>query len=144
MSVTTAFANDLLGLILTGTAISNIADNAASSPVTTLYISLHTASPAIDGNQATSETTYTGYTRVAVTRDTSGWTVADATGTNDAQITFGQCTASPGSAISHVGIGTSASGTGSLKLFAALTSAITMQVGTTPIFSINELDVTCS
>jgi hypothetical protein len=144
MSVTTAFGSDLLSLILTGTAISNIADNAAASPITSWYLSLHTASPGASGNQATSEAAYTGYARVAITRDTDGWTVSSASGSNDAQITFGQCTASPGSNITHVGIGTASTGSGSLKLYGSLTNAITMQVGATPIFSIGELDITCS
>jgi hypothetical protein len=144
MSTTTAFANELLSLILTGTAIANVADNAASSPITSWYISLHTASPGATGNQSTSETAYTGYARIEVTRDTDGWTIASANGSNDAQITFGQCSASPGSDITHVGIGSDETGAGTLKLFAALTNPITMQVGATPIFSIGELDISCS
>jgi hypothetical protein len=144
MSVTTSFANQLLALILEGTAIANIADNAASSPLANLYVSLHTASPGTSGNQATSETAYNGYARQAVVRTSSGWTAASGTSSNDAEIAFPICTASPGSDLLYVGIGTASSGNGTLLLYGALTSSIAMQVGTTPIFSVGELDVTCS
>lgn len=144
MSVTTAFASDILSLLLTATPIANIADNAASSPVTSWYISLHTASPGTSGDQSTNEASYSGYARVAVTRDTNGWTITTGVGSNDAQIAFGQCSANPGSNITHVGIGTASSGSGSLKIYGALAASIAMQVGTTPIFQIAELDLTCS
>lgn len=144
MSVTTTFANELLGLILEATAIANIADNAASSPLTSLYISLHTASPGIAGAQNTSETAYTGYARVAVARTAAGWTASSGDSDNDADITFAQCTAAPGSDLTHVGIGTAASGAGKLLFFGALSSTIVMQVGSTPLFSADNLDVICS
>jgi len=144
MSVTTTFANELLALILEGTAIANIADNAASSPLTTLYVSLHTASPGTSGSQNTSETGYTGYARRPINRDNTGWTAASGDSDNDADITFGQCTAAPGSDLTHVGIGTASSGAGKLLFYGALTSSIIMQVGATPLFSADNLDVICS
>lgn len=142
MSATNSFENSVLSLIFTGTAIASVADNAASSPATNLYISLHTGDPGETGNQSTSETTYTGYARLAVTRDTDGWTVASGAVTNDSEITYGQCTASPGSAITHVGIGLSLSGAGTLLMSNVLDNPITMQVGSTPIFSAGQLEVT--
>lgn len=144
MSVTTSFASDILSLLLTATPIANIADNAASSPIADWYISLHTASPGIAGDQTTNEAAYSGYARVSVARTVAGWTITNGSGSNDAQIAFGQCAANPGSAITHVGIGSASIGSGSLKIFGALSASITMQVGTTPIFQIAELDVTCS
>jgi hypothetical protein len=62
---------------------------------------------------------------------------------NDGELAFGQCTASPGSDITHVGLGTASSGAGTLLLFNALDASIAMQVGTVPIFSIGELEFTC-
>jgi hypothetical protein len=38
-----AFANDLPNLVVSATAITNVSSNAASSPTTNLYLSLHTA-----------------------------------------------------------------------------------------------------
>ena len=58
--ISNAFANDLLKLIFNATSISNLADNAGSSPLTNLYIALHTADPGAAGNQSTSEVNYTG------------------------------------------------------------------------------------
>lgn len=138
MSATNTLETAVLLHILNGTAI------AALSGVTTLYVSLHTADPGDAGSQNTSETTYTGYSRIAVSRDSSGWTVSGDTSSNTAEIPFGQCTASPGADLTHVGIGTASSGAGTLLLHPPLSNPIAMQVGSTPIFSAGELDVTCS
>lgn len=144
MSATNATETALLALIFNATTFEGIGQNDGSSPYTEFYISLHTADPGEAGSQNTSETAYTGYARISVVRDNTGWTVSGDTATNAADIEFGLCTASPGSNLTHVGIGTEVSGAGVLLLSAALTSSITMQVGTTPIFSAGELDITCS
>lgn len=144
MSVTTAFANQVLALFLEATAIANVADNAASAPITLLYISLHTASPGIAGNQTTNETAYSGYARQSIARSSAGWTVSSGADTNDSDISFPVCSANPGSDITHLGIGLSSSGFGALWLFGALDTSFAMQVGTTPIFSATELSVLCS
>ena len=73
MSKGDTFENDLLKLIFQAVAIANLADNAATGPLTNLYVSLHTADPGEAGNQSTSEATYTGYARVAVARTAGGW-----------------------------------------------------------------------
>lgn len=143
MSATNSLETSLLGLIFTATGITSIADNTATSPATNLYISLHTSNPGEAGGQDTGETTYTGYTRLAVARSASGWTVTGGSVTNDADVTFPQCTASPGSAITHVGIGLASTGAGTLLLTAALDDSVTMAVGTVPIFSAGLLEITC-
>ena len=71
MSKGNTFENDLLGLIFNGTAIANLADDAATSPLTELYVSLHTADPGEAGDQTTNECAYTSYARVAVARTSS-------------------------------------------------------------------------
>src|SRR3546814_3454931 len=76
MSAGDTWENDLQKLIWNATAIANIADNAATSPLTNLYVSLHTADPGEAGDQTTSEATYTSYVLVAVARTTAGWPVA--------------------------------------------------------------------
>jgi len=143
MSATNAVETALLELIFKGTTWASMAQNASSSPYTAYYISLHTAAPGETGDQTSSETAYTGYARVSVTRDGTGWTVSGNTATNAAEIAFAVCTASPGSAITHVGLGTASSGTGVLLLSNALDTSVTMQVGTVPIFSAGDLDFTC-
>lgn len=65
MSKGNTFENDWLLLIFNATAIANIADNAASAPLTNLYVSLHTADPGEAGDQTTNEAAYTSYARVA-------------------------------------------------------------------------------
>lgn len=132
MSKGNTFENDLLKLIFNATAIANIADNAATAPLTNLYVSLHTADPGEAGSQTTSETAYTGYARIAVARTTGGWTVTTNSVSPVANIDFGECTASPGAAITHVGIGTDSSGAGKLLYKGALDASITMAVGTIP------------
>ena len=142
MSATNTTETAVLNLIFKGTTWTNIADNAASSPATSFYISLHTADPGETGDQSTSESAYTGYARVAVTRDGTGWTVSGGSASNTAQITFGQCTASPVN-ITHVGLGLASSSTGTLLLSNALSSTLTMAAGVTPIFSAGQLVFTC-
>lgn len=130
---TDVFENDILKLIFNGTPIANIADDAALSPLGSLYLSLHTADPtdAAASGQATNETTYTGYARVAVSRTSGGWTVTNNVVSPAATVSFPQC--SGGNATcTHVGIGTAASGTGKLLYSGALTPAIPVASGVVP------------
>jgi hypothetical protein len=144
MSATNAVEDAILSLIFTATTWNGFAENDTSSPNTSFYISLHTADPGEAGSQTTSETAYTGYARIEVARTTGGWTVSSGTVTNDAEIAFPICSAAPGSNLTHVGIGTDASGAGTLLFSDALSSSVIMQVGTTPIFSVGELDLSCN
>lgn len=130
---TDTFEQAVLALLLNGTAIANIADNAAASPATNLYLSLHTSDPGETGSQTTNETAYTGYARQPITR--GGWTVGGSGASPTANIDFPQCTASPGAAITHVGIGKSLSGAGSLILSGAITPNIAMAISAIPRIS---------
>lgn len=131
MSKTNTFENDLLKLIFNATAIANLADNAASSPLTNLYVSLHTADPGEAGNQTTSETTYTSYARVAVARTTGGWTVTANSVSPVANIDFPTCTGGTAT-ITHFGVGTASSGTGVLYYSGTVTPNISVSSGVTP------------
>lgn len=133
MSKSNIFENDWLKLIFNATAIANVADNAASAPLTNLYVSLHTADPGEAGDQTTNETAYTGYARVAVARTTGGWTVTDNSVSPVATITFGECTASPGAALTHFAVGTASTGTGKVLYSGTLTPNVTMATGVTPL-----------
>lgn len=130
---TDVFENDFLKLIFNGTAIANIADNASASPLTNLYLSLHTADPtdAVASGQSTNETTYTGYARVAVARTSGGWTVTGNSVSPVATISFGACTAGTAT-ITHVGIGTASSGTGKMLMTGALSPSISVSSGVVP------------
>lgn len=118
----------LLGLLFNGTAIANIADNAAVSPLANWYVSLHTADPGEAGDQTTNEATYTGYARVAVARSGAGWTVTGSQVRNVAEIAFGLCTAGP-QTVTHFGIGTDLSGAGRLMYRGALVPPLDITVG---------------
>lgn len=116
------FRNDLAKLIFQATAIANLADNAASSPFTNIYVSLHSAWPASSGNQTTNELSYTGYARVAVARTSGGWSVTTNAISPVSTISFGQCTAGSGTAMFAV-VGSAISGTGKIFGFATIGGA---------------------
>lgn len=141
MSKGNTFENDFLKLIFQATAIANIADNAAASPLTNLYVSLHTADPGEAGDQTTSEATYTGYARIPVARTAGGWTVTANAVENAAAITFGLCTAGSNT-ITHFAIGTLVSGAGKILFKGALTGSLAVSSGITPQFAAGALDVT--
>lgn len=128
----TTFGTDALKLFLTAVAIANVADNAASSPITNVYASLHTASPS-GSVQTTSEATYPSYARAAIVRTASGWTVASDVATLAALISWPASTGSPSETHTHVGFGTLVSGAGKLMFWGTLTPNITMNAsGITP------------
>lgn len=105
------FENDVLKLFFNATAIANIADNAASSPLTNLFVSLHTADPGEAGTQATSEISYTGYARQPVARTTGGWTVSGNTVSLAVNVDFPEMTGGTGGTVTYWAVGTAVSGT---------------------------------
>jgi hypothetical protein len=140
MAFSTVFRSSVAALLFTATPIANVADNAASSPITNIQISLHTADPTT-GNQTTSESAYTSYARVAVARTASGYTDTVGVVTNDAIITFPTCTGGS-STVTHVGNGTAASSTGVMIVAGALTASLAVSNGIQPQFAISALTVT--
>lgn len=76
MSLSDVMENAVLNLVYRAVAWANVADNAATSPITNTFSALHTADPGDAGTQATSEATYTGYGRATVARTTGGWSAA--------------------------------------------------------------------
>jgi hypothetical protein len=138
MSKGNTFENDLVKLVFNGTAISNMADNAASSPLTNLYLALHTADPGEAGSQTTSEATYTSYARVAVSRDSGGWTVTANQAVNAALVQFPQCTGGSNT-ITHVSVGTASSGAGKLLYSGALNSSLAVANLVQPQFAAGAL-----
>ncbi|WP_018516496.1 phage tail fiber protein [Rhizobium leguminosarum] len=131
MSKGNTFENDWLKLIFNATAIANIADNAASSPLTNLYVSLHTADPGEAGDQTTSEATYTSYARVAVARTSGGFTVTGNSVSPVANIDFPAATGGTNT-ITHFAIGTASSGAGKLLYSGTVMPNISVSSGVTP------------
>lgn len=131
MSFGNTFENDVLALIFNGTAIANIADNASTSPLTNLFVALHTADPGEAGTQSTSEATYTSYARVSVARTSGGWTITGNSVSPTANIDFPEATGGT-ETITHVSIGTASTGTGKILAYGALSSSIAVSSGTIP------------
>lgn len=113
MSASNSFETAILKLIFNATTYNNIAENDSTSPLTNLYISLHTASPGDNGTAITNEAAYTNYARVALIRTTAGWTVTDDDAVNLTSVVFPACGAT-GAVITHFGIVETASGAGEL------------------------------
>ena len=123
---TTECANSLLNHVLNDLAWANVGD-AAGLPVGTagsLYASLHTADPGVGGTQTTSEAAYGGYTRIAIARDNTWWTVATASATNAKAIVFPQSSTGPETE-TWIGIGTALTTAGHLLYRAQITSPAT-------------------
>jgi hypothetical protein len=138
MSKGDTFENDLLKLIFNATAIANIADNAGTSPLTNLYLSLHTADPGEAGSQTTSECNYTGYARQAVARTSGGFTVTSNSVSPAANVTFPNPTNSTNlpQTATYFAIGTASSGAGKILYSGALSPTIVISnTGVAPIFS---------
>lgn len=125
------YANDFLKLIFNATAISLIADNAATTPLTNLYVSLHTADPGGAGSQTTNEATYTSYARVAVARTSGGWTVTADSVSPVADIVFPAATGGTNT-ITHWSVGTLTSGAGKQLYRGTVTPNISVSNGVTP------------
>lgn len=135
MSKSNTFENDLLALIFTNAAIADIGDAGglrATATAGSLYWSLHTGDPGEAGTAVTSETAYTGYARVAAARSGAGFTVTGNSVSPAANVDFGECSASPGAAITHFGIVNTSSGAGKLLYSGTVTPNITLAVGVIP------------
>ena len=130
-SIGNTFENDLQKLIFNATAIANIADNAASSPLTNLYCTLHTSDPGEAGDQTTNEIAYTSYARATVARSGSGWTVSNNSVSPAANIDFAAGTGGSGTA-THFAVGTASSSTGKLLFSGTVTPNIVCGNGVTP------------
>ena len=135
------FINDYLKLLLNATPIANIADNAAASPLTNLYLSLHTATLSAASDQSTSEAAYTSYARVAVARTTGGFTAAAAQ--SSALVAIASFPAATGGSETetYAVLGTASSGAGKSLYFGsiaptlAVANGVTCQLTTATTFS---------
>jgi hypothetical protein len=109
MSKGNTFENDFLKLIFHGTPIANIADNAASAPLTDLQVALHTGDPGEAGDQTTNECAYGGYARVTRARSAVGWTITNNSVSPAANIDFPIATSGSEQA-TYYSVGVAASG----------------------------------
>lgn len=137
-ALTTQSANDLLNYIL-----RNVAPSWGGTG--TLYLSLHTGTIGAGGDQTTNEVAYTGYSRIAVTRTSSGAFTAAASGAaeNNALLQFGNPTAGAFPiTVTHVALGENPSGAGTVIEFTALNSPLIVNLNVQPQFATGTLDFT--
>lgn len=133
MSLSNTAETAVLNQIFVGTALPWNAN-------TDLWIALHTADPGEAGSAVTSEASYTNYARMPVDR-ASEWTVSTNSVTNAVTITFatsGSVTAD----VTHASIVTSASGAGTIIVYAALDNAVPISIGATPQFAASAFSFT--
>ena len=142
MPKSTNTCNKLLLLVFNAVGWANIADNAATSPLTNLYVSLHYADPGVGNSQLTNEASaYTNYARIPIVRTAGGWTVSTNTAVNAALAQFAQCGVT-GATATHVAIGTDASGAGNVLYAGQLNSPLAIALNIQPQFAATGLVVT--
>lgn len=139
MSATNIFETSLLELIFNNQSITNVADGLGSAG--SFYVSLHVADPGENDSQTTGEASYTSYTRIAVARSPSGWTVLNDRATNTSEILFPLATGGS-EIITHFGIGTDAVGTGVLLFSGAFDESLAVSAGIRPAIRMNDLQIT--
>ena len=128
-----------LKLVYQAVAWANMADNAATSPFTNIYVELSTGTLTATSAQNTTEAAYTSYARVAVARTTGGWGLSSQTISNVAAITFPAATANWGT-ITHVAIFDAAT-SGNMLMYSALDSSVIINSSDTFEFAAGALNI---
>lgn len=131
MSISNATESAILKLVFNATAWANYADNAATSPETNIAVALHTADPGDGGTMATSEATYTGYSRVNVARTTSGWAESGGSVSPVNNIDFPAGTGGTGT-VTHFSTGKTGGGAAAILWSGTVTPNIATGDGITP------------
>ena len=126
MSFSNTAETAILNQIFKATALSWNAN-------TDLWLALHTADPGEAGSAVTSEATYGGYARVALSRATD-ITVSGATASNTNLAQFPVCSSGTNT-ITHVSVVTTASGAGTAIVTGALNSSVAVATGIQPQFA---------
>lgn len=147
MPKSTSICDSLLALIFNATAIADIAEDDTTSPLTELWVALHTGNPGIGGSQETNEVStavYVGYERQSIARTSVGWEIPSGGSTSNAALfQFPEAEAGSSAAtISYVSIGTSDTGAGLVLYAGQLGSSRTVDEGIQPQFNENTLVVT--
>jgi len=137
MSISDTTENSILALLFNATAWANIADNAATSPITQIACALHTADPGEAGTQSTSEATYTSYARTNVNRNSGGWTVSGSAPTQVAPVANISFAAATGGTNTITFASTGKTGGGATNIFwsGSVTPSISVTTGVTPQLS---------
>jgi hypothetical protein len=142
MPKSTAACNAILALIYNATAWANVADNAASSPLTNIAMALATASYSASSTLASNEATYTNYGRVNVARTTSGWSAPSAGATeNVAAVEFAQCGVT-GNTLTSAAAGKTGGGSAEIFHYGDLNASIAVSNQIQPRFPAGAVTIT--
>lgn len=144
MPKSTDTCNKVLNLMYRAAAWANVADNAAASPLTNVYVALHTSTlTAATNSQAENEVAYTNYARQAVARST-GWSAGSGGATNNAALLQFPQSGATGATLAAVSTGTTVSGATPVWHYGTLNSPITIgaSASITPQFLANALVIT--
>lgn len=131
MSKSNTFENDFLKLILWGTPIEYIADNAATGTATSYFLALHTIDPGEAGNQTSNEVSYGNYSRVEILRDNTEINITDNVATFINTKSFPQCTSGSLTG-TYFSLGIAATGTGKILWSGSVSPPIVISLGSTP------------
>jgi hypothetical protein len=126
-----AFADQTLGLALNGTAYG-------WAGAGELWAALHTSQPG--ENQTDSEADYTGYVRVSVVRDGSGWSVSGGVASNLVRLAFPQNNGTA-QALTHLSIGLASAGSSQVLYVGAMTDALMINALDAPVFEAGSLQI---
>lgn len=145
MPKSTDCCNRILNLMYRATAWPTVADNAAATPLTNVYVALHDTGPLTPAtnSQAEYEVSYTNYVRKAVARST-GWVAASGGVTSNAALLQFDQSGALGDTLHTVSTGTTVSGATPVWHSGPLSSPITIgaSASITPQFLANALQIT--
>ena len=144
MPKSTDCCNRILNLMYRATAWANVADNAASSPLANVFVSLHSATlTAATNSQAENEVGYTNYARKSTLRSTD-WTAASGGSISNATLMQFPQSGATGATLHTVATGTTVSGATPVWHYGPLNSPITIgaSASITPQFLAGGLVIT--
>lgn len=131
MDKSTFLSNGILKLLLNAEGIPGLADNAVGGN-TQLFLALHTSDPGVAGNQESNEVGYSGYARVPIVRNGTGWVISGNTASPAVHVEFGEMTGGDEGEATHASIGMTASGTGEILYKGALNPIVKYSLGSVP------------
>ena len=141
MSMTNSFETNLLELLFNNSELPKIGDSSGLQPSGAdgnFYVALFTTAPTESTGGV--EADYTGYSRIAVARTSSGWTISGNEASNTAKITFAECESGSNS-IEAFGILT---GTTNDDLLWYGSCSIEVSLGVIPEFDVGALTITAN
>ena len=130
MSKSNTTENDLMKFMFNNVAMPSYGSN--------LYLALHTGDPGEGGDQLTSECAYNPYKRIAISRDSGGWTVSGNQAVNAALVQFDQSTNGPETA-THFSIGVASTGASQILYSGILSASLVINNLVQPQFAAGSL-----